>query len=350
MPLNETQRYTIKAATESFFSDLPKEEKNLSSAIDAFNQAFMKMLHHNHGLFLLQQCIHASEFFFQKLEKFGENTTVGEVQEYILEEISVAIEEAAKEIHQTALALGWEKEALQNHIQNRSEYKKLFISKPRPRENNYSEVYSVIHDSERMLSAGLVLNEQARRINLMIITKIRPEINNTIYLADFPENEEMLNDLINSLKKNLAKEKAIDTALQNIFTNLLQKNILTQDEKNKITREASLLLTYKIYHTIFTKNKESFSRIFQLTNTEIKILESPIVRNYISHERISLNDAIKLTQKEIFNLSFPSLLNFINLNKITVDQAKNTSVDSRAVISDEFYFQLIKDGKLNFNI
>lgn len=381
MSLTNTQREYIFASIKHFFEDLPIEKQELLANIDDIKKALLNQLPNTHELWTLQKCMHDPTHYLRGIEDTNPDITIGDVRMYIFIQTQKFIKSA---VHRAGLKwrdINWNFFELFKPFTNRQQRNTKFVTQPLLVENETENHPYFFEPSGQLFKARLIPNLHEKEITFDIIVLVDPEQTKHC-LLDFSANEDyqQFDEVMEELYFN-ADQIAEDEASKIILEKLTQQNIITNEESERASDSAKILLTHEIYFNLICNNKIPFSLLQDINPVQLQTLISPNIRDRIAQGELSIETALELNtaeravvthpfyfaaiqsgvlsiEKNIkgisetaqLNLNTPACHNLFAMKILTFEQIRDMSADARRIVSDELYYSLLKNHSIDFSL
>ncbi len=353
MPLQTSQCEFINHVIQHLISDLPKEEKALQLATENLHNAFTHSLNEANEFYFLQQCIHEPWFYLRRIEESNRDITIGDVQQYLFEQVNKKIHERVSYLGMKLASLPWNRDnSVVNRIHNDPSYAKKLVSRSLAIRDD-TPIYA-LPTVDRMFSATLVPRISSSKVDLSMTIHLSPPKRAMIFLQNFPDNlnNNPQDTQFDQFMKELEPKALLEAereAKSILITYLVHSHKIHQ--KQTFSESGKLILTHRYYFQLINNNHYSdLIALKNISKKEYHALIDPIVIHLLRNKKCYINQAKHFTKNECYNLKFPFISNLLFSNVINLRQARNASEGTKKLLTNEFFYSEIKQNKLSLDV
>lgn len=315
MALTKQHKEFIESVITYLF-DFPKDPASLKIEVSKILEAFHSSVAIEHDYYQLKIFLLSPTTSLKRLEECSqEKTTVGDVQNYILELLTMHLESAAKEAKLTLEILAWDVLGLKKELIPEEHYKQEFKTKNEnyhtqdtqtqnntlSNETNTSNLPSLYFYEEGKLFKGRIyLDSSLRRIYAKINFLLPWWQKERLYTFTYNNlalefEDEILESFLPKVKRHAQKSLATQ-----IYTELQTRRLteLYVIGRAKLNPHLAQVLCNSVYLDLLLTKKIQLAHLVDISEVGANNLEDTVCKNLLKHDIISLQIAKNLTRYE----------------------------------------------------
>ncbi|MBX3708679.1 MAG: hypothetical protein KIT56_00450 [Gammaproteobacteria bacterium] len=358
MPLTEEQKRTIEASINHLL-DFPSDPLEFIQKEANIMYACTHQVNKSDEFYWIRECLINPTQHFQAITRQGPPLTIGEVQEYIVDFVTLCLKKHEKYL------LIWNKDNILNSLPIENwiidfHGQQAFVEGGEnplqlsvPAGKIYTQELRIVMEEQQIFgNESISVNKPATYVD--IVVEIDEEIihRESIKLLELPRNfrdDQDENQYIENLKQP-AEEKALSVAGKTALNHLAKKfNVPAYTRRACNSRQAKEVITNKYYFNLLDKGQLHLSDLSDLLDYQANNLCNQAIISLINKDVLNFNQAKNLTSYTTLIITNPVYYRLIINGNIPIKQITNISDRRSKFLIHPNITNLIQRGKITYH-
>jgi|GEM_PF-4845876 hypothetical protein len=379
MALSRAQQEFIEGSI-SHLLEFPVNPDTLREAVKNLKSVLKKPLDSDNEFHFLYKCLMRPQEFLQRLETYNDknaNVTIGDVQRYIIDLTTKAIDTAAAKTGKSSRDFSWRPEKIKKRVISSKNDKTVFRTIT-PRPETYQHPWQNIYCENSIYTGKLIRLNGEEFIRLDILVRL-PDETRKVTILDFkpiPDTYYFEDDLMMRhipAAMNAACEQAGEFVYRYLASaGRAAESVIDLAEKN---RHLKWLVTDQVYLDLLANGTITLEKIATLNENQIEKLLLPISRSLLREQicplhviidlneyelrvltsyfsllrtRLNFSDVIGIDAQQLKVLCHPVIVNLINRDRLLFSDAKKLPAHICLLLTSDLYQDYISSEPIDW--